>query len=100
MHRSWRSVVISFHLFVFASTGLAGQLMEERCLRSTIASYPEDQRRPVLNYLDEARHVADDFVRLLAERRYDEMSKLDKRMTMWAFALSDPKGIQIDLADF
>jgi hypothetical protein len=46
------------------------------CSRSTIEAYPEEEKRPVLQYLDEARALADKSVKLFAEGRIKELYPL------------------------
>jgi hypothetical protein len=46
------------------------------CARNTIEAYPEVEKRPVLQYLDEGRALADTCVRLFAEGRTQELYNL------------------------
>jgi hypothetical protein len=46
------------------------------CSRSTIETYPEEEKRPVLQFLDEARALADRGARFFAEGRIQELYNL------------------------
>ena len=46
------------------------------CSRSTIEAYPEEEKRPVLQFFDEARALADKSVKLFAEGRMKELYPL------------------------
>jgi hypothetical protein len=46
------------------------------CSRSTIEAYPEEEKRPVLEFFDEARALADKSVKLFAEGRIKELYPL------------------------
>jgi len=65
------------------------------CSRSILECYPEDQKRPVLLYLDESRQVADEFVQLLAEHKSKEISTLHKPLSVW---IQGKPNREVDLA--
>jgi len=73
------------------------QLEYVGCSRANLDCYPEDQKRPVLDYLDESRPVADDFVRLLSEHRLDDVPKIPGGISAWI--MGDPN-VEVDLATF
>jgi hypothetical protein len=56
-----------------AFTDAQAQLPLYSCSRSTIEAYPEEEKRPVLQFLDEARALADKSARLFAEGRVNEL---------------------------
>src|SRR5215203_6216812 len=64
MRSVWLPVIL-LQMLVSTSSGLAGQYTVTHCLRATIESYPENEKRPVLSYMDEPMTVADEFVRRL-----------------------------------
>jgi hypothetical protein len=80
MHKLNSSIVILLLLQCFVFTEAKAQAIASDCLRSTIESYPGNEKLPVLRYLDEARRVADEFMRLFAENEFDEIYKLHKGM--------------------
>ena len=97
MRRSFLPITLFLLFSVSAFTETGAQRTAVICLRSSIESYPERERRPVLQYLDEARRVADEFVRLLAEGKYDEIYKLDKGVRIW---VQGQANIKVDLATY
>jgi hypothetical protein len=75
--------IVALVLFTTSASPDAGaQLTVTSCRRSRIECYPEDQKRPVLRYLDESREAADEFVRLLADQKGEEISSLHKGLSV------------------
>jgi hypothetical protein len=80
MHKLNLSIVIFLLFQGLAFTEAKAQELMISCSRTTIESYSGNEKQPVLRYLDEARQVADKFMRLLAENKFDEIYKLHKDM--------------------
>src|SRR5262249_294875 len=66
----WLSICGSAFIVAQAQSRLYG------CSRSTIEAYPEEEKRPVLQFFDEARALTDKSVKLLAEGRIKELYTL------------------------
>lgn len=98
MRKLLLSIIVLLPLYVAAGTSkIEAQDVFDRCSRTTIESFPEEQKRPVLQYLDESRQAADKFVRLLAEEKFDEIYKLNKRIKIW---VQGQPNTEMDLAAF
>jgi hypothetical protein len=95
MRRFSFSIVASLLFTISAFPDVGAQLSYTNCRRSKIECYPEEQKRPVLQYLDESRQVADEFVQLLAEHRVEEISSLHKGLSVW---IQGEPNRQVDLA--
>jgi hypothetical protein len=97
MRRSLLPIIVFLLLYVSAFTEAEAQMTAVRCNRSTIESFPEQEKRPVLLYMDESRKVADEFMQLLAKGKFDEIYNLHK----WAsINVQGKPSIKMDLATF
>jgi hypothetical protein len=95
MRRYSLSIVASLLFTISAFPDVGAQLSYTNCRRSKIECYPEEQKRPVLQYLDESRQVTDEFVQLLAEHKVEEISSLHKGLSVW---IQGEPNRQVDLA--
>jgi hypothetical protein len=83
MRRLCLPAVIFLFFQVLVFTEARAQELMVTCARSTIESYSGNEKQPVLRYLDEARQVTDEFMRLFSENKFDEINKLDKNIKFW-----------------
>lgn len=84
-------------LFCVLAAEIKAQDVFDRCNRATIESFSEQEKRPVLLYLDESRKAADEFVRLLAEGKSDEIYSVNKNIVIW---VQGSPAVRMDLATF
>jgi hypothetical protein len=80
-----KRALLTLLVIVFVAGLSAGQVKTTRITvfpRTTIETYPEAERRPVLDYLDGARTVADKIISDFATERYEglvsEFAQLEK----------------------
>lgn len=97
MRKSPLPIIVFLLLYVLSIAEAGAQDIFVGCNRTTIESFPEQEKRPVLLYLDQSRKVADEFVRLLAEGKFDEIYNLNKMVRIYVHG--DPN-IEMDLATF
>ena len=97
MRRSFLPIIVSLLFYASVFTQAGPQRTTTSCPRPIIESYPDSESRPVLRYLDESRQVADEFVRLLAEGKFDEIYSLNISVRIWVQA--EPN-VKMDLATF
>lgn len=91
-------LITIFLLFYFSAfIKVRAQFTAVRCSRTTIESYAEHERRPVLQYMDEARQFSDEFMRLLAGGKFDEIYNIDKKVRIW---IQESPAKKVDLAGF
>lgn len=76
MQKSYFLILIWLSVCGSAFTAAQGQFRLYGCSRSTIEAYPEEEKRPVLQFFDEARALADKSVKLFAEGRIKELYPL------------------------
>jgi len=89
-------VLKSLLLTVLLAGLSAGQITKTKSgviLRTTIETYPEAERGPILNYLDGARIVADRVIRNFAGER-------DEELVGEFFQLARARGQRIDVRDY
>jgi len=98
MRRLYLPAVIFLLFQVLVFTEASAQALAVTCARSTIESYSGNEKQPVLRYLDEARQVADEFMRLFSENKFDEIYKLDKSIKFWVKKDSAAETAQMTLA--
>ena len=73
MRKSHFLILLWLSVCVSAFTEAQAQPRLYSCSRPAIEAYPEEQKRPVLQFLDEARALADKSARLFAEGRVMEL---------------------------
>jgi hypothetical protein len=98
MRRSFLPIIVTLLFYASAFTQAGPQRVFVSCSRPTIESYPDNESSPVLQYLDESRQVADEFMRVLAEGKFDEIYSLNIGVRIWVQA--EPANIEMDLATF
>src|SRR5215475_15314487 len=89
-------VLKSLLLTVLLAGLSAGQITKTKSgviLRTTIETYPEAERGPILNYLDGARIVADRVIRNFAGER-------DEELVGEFFQLARARGQRIDVREY
>lgn len=97
MRKSFLPIIIFLLLYVSANTEVGAQAIFATCNRSTIESFPEQEKRPVLLYLDESRQAVEEFLRLLVEGKFDEIYKLNKKVKIY---VQGNPNVAMDLTDF
>src|SRR5215204_1833744 len=97
MHKLSLSIVTLLLLQCFALIEAKAQMIASDCFRSTIESYSGDEKLPVLRYLDEARQVADKFMRLFAGNEFDEVYKLHRGMEILVAKKSNDGAVPMSL---
>src|SRR5215204_6202338 len=97
MHKLNLSIVLLLLFQCLVFTEVKAQAITVGCSRSTIESYSGNEKLPVLRYLDEARRVADKFMRLFAENEFDEIYKLHKDMKILVVKTPNDGAISMSL---
>jgi hypothetical protein len=92
--------IILILICILAFVEVKAQALAVSCDRSTIESYPESEKKPVLRYLDEARQTADEFMRLFADDQFDEVYKLNKFLTIFVKKKSNDEMVAMSLPAF
>ncbi len=94
------TVIIFIFICLLTYTEVKAQALLVSCDRSTIESYRGSEKEPVLRYLDEARQTADEFMRLFAEDRFDEIHRLNKSVIIFVRKESADKMVKMKLPAF
>lgn len=90
-------ITILHLLITLTITNVNAQDIFATCNRTTIESLPGHEKVSVLNYLDDSRKVADEFVRLLAEGKFNEIYSVNKMLRIY---VQGNPNVAMDLATF
>lgn len=95
MRKSFVGSLAVLSLLLGGSIVASGQMVRVGCARKIIESYPDEQSRPVLQFLDQARPVADEFMEAFSQQTGPELSKRFPDIEIW-FNQEPNGGKQVD----
>lgn len=96
-----RRILLGFVLLVLSvipANNAIAQMTLVACSRKVIASYPDGQARLVLQFLDEARPMGDEFMRILSEGNNAEIGRRYRGTEIW-FNKEPGGGTQLELTN-